>query len=404
MLIFFMYENVRRWNGQPENLSELKNFLSEKISELTSAPRAKIIYDYICAAADVENRDKFMDDADKIFTEIFNETTEKISAQTENSDEEISIIPKHDAHILPPCTAIKHCRFCEAVTWNKKVKDDIDGTFHWEIVSWCRRRNLSQTPCSRLFPNLYRSAEDWSVIELMEKLHLTPYAKLPAEYKNNREFFTRLGGEFNRLNELRERVKCRKCGKFMRADKHKAKWMMVKNIKSLQWVEHFPVLIATFRCQTVGCPECGKEVYISYCWNCGETIDSRDLSVKIAGKGSGYYLCGKCGAGYRDYQNPHLPEPQDKFAIFPGTICPSSIRCPKCGEQNFRAVEGADGKFKLRCEKCGEVMKAPLTIVVSHGSKYKKGKCSVCGHEVEWNSERTENFAKLYKLQPIPWA
>lgn len=159
----------------------------------------------------------------------------------------------------------------------------------------------------------------------------------------------------------------------MRADLNAAKWLVVENIKDITNVEHFPVLIATFSCQTHGCDEEGKPVYISYCWHCGETIDSRDSKVKIAGKGSGYYLCNKCGAGYKDYADPHGDNvAKIKYAIFPGMICPSCTKCPKCGGQEFRVIPAGE-KFKLKCTRCGHETNISSTIKdITHGGNVYK--------------------------------
>ena len=393
VMIFFMYEWVKR----DKPLHELTSLFQQEI-DVNASLYAKIIYLYICAAHERNigsgRHSERMNQAQEAVAEIFNKRVKALENQSQNPIENFNFdIPK--AHVLPPCRNsyndnVRKCSFCEAVVWSKKVFDE-DETYHWENHSWCRRLEAADLYCSRLFPDLNLSAKDWSLIELTDKLDLRTYEKYSKDHKLNREIFTRFGGELNRLNELRERIKCRECGQYMRADLDKSKWLVVKNIKDIANVDHFPVLIATFKCQNNDCPEKGKEVYLSYCWHCGETIDSRDSKVKIAGKGSGYYLCNNCGAGYKDYIDPH-GEKKDgvKYAIYPGTICPSCTKCPKCGGQNFDLKETADGQFNLVC-KCGQSMTVRDTlqdITPKKASKYKKYECSICKHKLEINHER----------------
>ena len=212
----------------------------------------------------------------------------------------------------------------------------------------------------------------------------------------NREFFTRIGGEFNRLNDLIERLKCRECGNYMRADSRYAKWKGITGINQLVY-EHFAVFVATtFSCKHDGCRQKDKPVYLSYCWHCHEPIDSRDNPVRI----NGYYLCNKCGAGYRDFTG------KVRYAIYPGTICPSCTKCTKCGGQNFDVTEADDGKFRLRCKDCGQIMTVPDTfqdITTNKESKYKKHECSACKHKLELNSERLgRQLSGAYV--PVIWA
>lgn len=420
ILIFFMYESIRRWNGQLNDLNALIKLLQEKTDDIEAAPRAKIVYSYICAAFAkryaeyretaryLSKRDEFIADTEKIFTEIFNRLTSKIKAKAENPDDiqaakdfndffDVCIryvgdstirVPKHDAQLLPPCSqnhSDENCVFCEAVMWNKKVVDE-DGTITWKPQSWCPR-TISSENCSRLFPNVERSAKDWSVVELTAKLSLDLY--------NNRDFFTRLGGEFNRIKDLLERLKCRKCGKYMRAVKGLATWKNITNLTGTKYGQHFAIFAATtFSCQNDGCPEKGKPVYMSYCWNCGENIDSRDNPVRIRG----FYLCGKCGAGYKDLVG------DEHYAIFPGEICPSCTKCPKCGGQQFDMIETADGKFQLQCTNCNHVMNAPQTLKnTSNSATYRKRECS-CKHQLEWNQPKLEKHIEMYKLNPVSWA
>ncbi|MBR3745672.1 MAG: hypothetical protein IKN27_01775, partial [Selenomonadaceae bacterium] len=414
VLIFFMYESVNRWNGKLQDLNTLIKLLQEKIDDIEAAPRAKIVYCYICAAfakhfakrledrGETESRneylstcDKFINDADDTFTEIFNLLVGKIKTIAENPDEAtieetFKDFFKSEAQLLPSCRKFhddENCIFCEAVTWNKKVVGN-DGKESFDLQSWCPRGRIAEF-CSRLFPKIELPAKDWSVIELMAKLNLVPRENLPENHKYNLEFFTRLGGEFNRIKDLLERIKCRKCGKSMRAVKGLATWKEITNLRKTAYGDHFAIFAATtFSCQNKNCSEKDELVYLSYCWHCGEIIDSRDNHVRI----KGFYLCNKCGAGYRDFVGT------DHYTIFPGEICPSCTKCPKCGCQDFAIIGIDDGKGQLQCTKCKRVMNAPLKITsTSKDGIHVKGKCS-CGHRLEWNTKHLWS-----NLTPIPW-
>lgn len=225
IMIFFMYETVKRAKNL-KDLYELIKLLREKKDDIESSPRVKIIYEYICAAfakhyanqcEAVGNvfkrdeylnlRDKCLDEVGKSFMEIFNDFIFKVEAQADKPDENFSL-PRHIAHVLPPCENEEiRCSFCEAVTWSNKD------------CNYCPRLNYSDKfkYCFRINPNLKLSAEDWSVIELTKKLNVLPIKDFPADHPFNREFFTRIGGEFNRIEDLLKRLKCRECGHYMRA-------------------------------------------------------------------------------------------------------------------------------------------------------------------------------------------
>ena len=373
VMIFFMYEVVKRITGDLNDVNKLIKLLKEKEADIESSPHVKIIYSYICAAfakhyakqredaVDELRRDEylskheqFLKDVDEPFTKIFNDLVRKIETQAENPDEKF-FIPKHDAHVLPPCENYKIkriCSFCEAVTWQSKQ------------CNYCPRLNSSDAYdayCFRIDPKLNLSAEDWSVIELMEKLDLVPIKDKPKDHKVNREFFRRIGGEFNRLKELLDRLKCRKCGNYMRAVKNYATWKTVKNLRTLTSHEHFAVFNSTvFSCQNEKCSEKDKTVYLSYCWHCHAPIDSRDNHVRI----EGYYLCKECGAGYRD--------PGAGYALVPGTICPN------CGGQTLNE------------------------LTTDFESRYKKYVCSSCNHRIEFNSETLKRqLGEVYAPLPL---
>ena len=95
--------------------------------------------------------------------------------------------------------------------------------------------------CCRIKPNFDLSFEKWSLVELVNKFGLQIVTTGNYIKKDNKEFFTRLGGEFNRLYELRERLKCRTCGEYMRSVGY-AYWKKVKNLFS-ETFDHFAVFL-----------------------------------------------------------------------------------------------------------------------------------------------------------------
>lgn len=355
---------------------ELLDILETK-TNADKALRAKIVYDYFRAGheknlGNVEESQKYLNQAELVLIKIFDMLAENPAG--------IPDLTLKDANIFPQCTEVKNelrpCFFCEAVPWRGG--------------SYCPRLGTPHMDCARNFSNLNLPAEDWALGELLDKFDL----KIPsAGDKSNGEYFSRIGGEFNRLYELRGRLKCSCCGEFMRSDKNFAKWKDSANVRDVfnkmasNRISHFAIFNSTvFRCQNPNCKS-PDVAYLSYCWHCQEIIDSRDGTPRIGG----WYLCPNCGAGYRDIGNLN-----DGYAIFPATICPHCTACTKCGCNDFDIAESENG-LVLQCKKCGHLQYVVNTLELQPYSRNKYD-CEVCGHMVQINVGR-----KMFQL-PMPWA
>ena len=151
-------------------------------------------------------------------------------------------------------------------------------------------------------------------------------------------------------------------------------------MRDLTWKNHFAIFNATtFSCQNENCSEHGKAVYMSYCWHCGERIDSRDSHVRIGKEFidyqtdqkifRGYYSCIHCGAGYREFDDAFSNENKPNYALFPATICPSCTKCPDCGGQEFEILKTNDA-FSLKCRKCSKIFVPKTTLLTENGRNF----------------------------------
>jgi hypothetical protein len=167
---------------------------------------------------------------------------------------------------------------------------------------------------ARIYPNRDRVWKEWSLLELLEATGVMPSGlQRPDEYVN------KLAGWVNRLNEIREHLKCSKCDNIMRPNYAYAKFLAAYNI-------------------TVVSCACGEghdqNIYLNHCWGCERIIDSRESHLRI----EGYYVCILCGSGPR----------QSEF-YRQGDIC------PKCSTLGMTALNY--GNFQ--CKLCGHVIKPP---------------------------------------------
>lgn len=455
-LIFIMYKAAKN----DKFSAELVEILENKIFNANNFYRAKIVYAYFRAGVEKiygnsTTSRQFLNKANDYISDMFN-------LLADNPDD-FSILPEilnDGAFVFPPCTnsaatkrferenKIIPCHFCEAVTWWTRKKTIYEIDEHGEICidkktgkeiireikpdpcNYCPRlgiaddsQTLKEKNCCRINPNLNLPAKEWSLVELVEKFRLEIF----DSDRYNKEFFTRIGGEFNRLYELREHLKCRTCGEYMRSVKF-AYWKKVKNLWR-ETFDHFAVFASTtFQCQNPDCND-NEIVYLSYCWHCKNIVDSRDCHKKI----KGYYLCERCGAGYKDSVDPawrcevcgghdswvknskdgakiHCnfcgnEEPASFYAIFPATLCPSCLNCDNCGGEEFNILELAEPTAKLQCKKCGKEMLAPVTIEKDKDSESsKKFKCSKCGRELQMEVNHLNWQVQQNSLKKIHWA
>ena len=159
----------------------------------------------------------------------------------------------------------------------------------------------------------------WSIHELLLACNVTPRLddiRRPITYVN------KLSGWINRLNDIRERMKCSNCETIMKPNN--------KYAKSL----------ARYTTTVVNCVH-GKphdtNVYLNHCWGCeAQIIDSRESKIQV----EGYYLCISCGSGPQKIQ--HYQQ---------GDICPN------CG--SFEMQTHDEIGRRIECQSCKHAIYTP---------------------------------------------
>lgn len=205
--------------------------------------------------------------------------------------------------LLPLCKNFATV-YCEGKPWKSNNE------------AFCPRAN-SGCLGARIKPDLNLEASDWSLLEFISYEGITP--RVPG-LVNHSEYVNRFAGWTNRLLEIREILKCSKCGKPLLSNKQYSKNLAVYNA-------------TVFYCNEGSSHD--SNVYISHCWACREIIDSRSCKVKDS---NGYYLCKRCGSGAK---NSNYRQ---------GSICPN------CGLNNMHCV---DGNRKHVCDDCGHSIIIP---------------------------------------------
>ncbi|MHB8630294.1 MAG: hypothetical protein ACYDEO_29410 [Aggregatilineales bacterium] len=271
--------------------------------------------------------------------------------------------------LLPPCLPEK-VDYCEGRKWDKVDK----RTRKRSKTVFCPRLGGECTPFdgARIAADTSFDWEDWSLLELLAAAHIQPDLR---ELRSPEEYVPKLSGWINRLNEIRSRLKCSKCGEIMRPN-----YAYAKNLA------RYNMTIVT----------CGKgrdhdrDIYLNHCWGCeAQIIDSRESPFRVHNYGAklidpepvfsierahpngsvsqtkfykrasdendlievkigdpnalqlkGYYLCLRCGSG-----------PQDDGVYKHGDIC------PKCGNPNMQHEKENERSFS--CSSCGHQIYAP---------------------------------------------
>lgn len=171
------------------------------------------------------------------------------------------------------------------------------------------------------------SWKKWSLIQFLDFNNIIP---LFPEIRNSNEYVRKLGGWLNRLNEIRERIKCKKCGDVLVSDTRYSK-------------DFFAAYNATvFDCRNGH--EHDQSVYLSHCWACREIIDSRENRFRS----NRYYLCLHCGSG-KKHDN---------------TFSQGDV-CPKCGASNMQRSDRT-----MTCSECSHIIKLPPDWAITGRSKY----------------------------------
>src|SRR5262249_31181808 len=127
-----------------------------------------------------------------------------------------------------------------------------------------------------------------------------------------------LAGWLNRLNEIRERLRCSYCGHLM-----KPRMKYAKNL-------------ARYNATVVNCDGGvghDHDIYLNHCWACRVIIDSPESPIRV----DGFYLCVHCGSG------------NAKSNIFT-----KGDGCPKCGAPEMRTSHR-----KCVCVSCQHTIRLP---------------------------------------------
>ncbi|MBV6419386.1 MAG: hypothetical protein DAHOPDDO_00602 [Ignavibacteriaceae bacterium] len=243
-----------------------------------------------------------------------------------NLNEEIDLEP-----LLPNCRP-NLVKYCEARAWPTD-EDQAEGHGRLSRVFCPRgkrecslnfRSNYSAFTAfgstslsgARILPDTNLSWKDWSLIEVLKVMNITP--SLP-DLSNSLEYVPRLSGWVNRLNEIRERMKCSVCQSPLIANQQYAKNLARYN--------------STIASCSQGMPH-DYNIYFNHCWACREIIDSRESKIQV----ENYYICLYCGSG-----------PQQSLKYTQGSIC------PKCGHFNIIETNDRDRK----CNDCGHLFRIP---------------------------------------------
>lgn len=214
--------------------------------------------------------------------------------------------------LLPSCP-FGYVLYCEGKPWNPNNNESV----------FCPRKNSYcdfgyDKSSFKIYPNTDLPWEHWSLLEVLDMSNVTPQI---ASLYDSAQYVPKLSGWINRLNEIRERLKCTSCGK-----------VMLSNFK-------YSKNLAAYNSTVFSC-QCGdptnQNVYLSHCWACRSIIDSRQGNHRI----DGYYLCLQCGSG-----------PQTSTSYTQGDIC------PMCGGTHMGSIDSYDKNFQ--CQTCNHIINLP---------------------------------------------
>ncbi|WP_370294355.1 cold shock domain-containing protein [Rossellomorea marisflavi] len=247
--------------------------------------------------------------------QIHNWLTEYITEAAWNSTEPLDLGP-----ILPSCSVLSDVKYCEARRWPAEEggwKSNNAG----EEIAYCPRQhnscvvNTVHSLCGAHVKGLPEiSWDNWTLTDLFKDLGINPTSK---SINRNDTYLLKIAGWVNRLNEIRERMKCEHCGKTLIPD------------------TKYSFYPARYNSTVARCPD-GHDngIYFNHCSNhdCNHIIDSRESSLKF----DRYYICIYCGDIPKYSRESFFDE--DPFHIsFPFT--PGDM-CPKCGEEDMLELEG----------------------------------------------------------------
>jgi cold shock CspA family protein len=227
--------------------------------------------------------------------------------------------------LLPSCPHERKSkvRYCEGREWfsaNDKMKGAARAS-----RAYCPRTgqecslNQGHPPKgARIYPDTSLLWDSWAMGEMLNSVGVLPAL---SELRSADEYIPKLCGWINRLNEIRNRLKCSACKEMM-----KPNYTYAKNL-------------AQYNMTVVSCRhENGhdKNIYINHCWGCGSIIDSRESSIQVESR----YICLHCGSG---------PQKSEKYSQ--GDICPS------CGKGGMSTTDRYGRIFE--CNSCDHTIWLP---------------------------------------------
>jgi hypothetical protein len=264
---------------------------------------------------------------------------EWVIEQAWNSTEPLNLYP-----ILPVCQP-KKVDYCEGKPW--PTEEDKASGAKKVSRAFCPRANKS---CSLFDPNTERNFsfglegarlyaectqdwKDWSLLELLQATGVVP--SLP-DLKSD-EYVQKLSGWINRLNEIRDRLKCSVCSQ-----------TMTPNDKYSKALARYNMTVAS--CKKGNGHD--RNIYFNHCWACYQIIDSRESKIQL----DGLYICIHCGSGAKK-----------SLSYSQGDIC------PKCGTAEMKQKE--EGSRFIQCSSCQHTIRLPaqqhLTGYRWRGYKFK---------------------------------
>lgn len=261
--------------------------------------------------------------------------------------------------LLSTCMVFAPLQHCEA-----RRAPNLRENMHSERVCWCPRlgkpavlrgRGVGSAGGDQVRRTKYREAhrelycgcghvyplrERYTLVEMLPALG--PF-DLPG-LRHDDTYATWLAGYVNRLNDIRELMKCSQCGERLSMDRG------------------YALRLARYRGTVGRCRKEHEQVYFNHCWHCGGVIDSRESSVSVNELGHlPPYICIRCGAG-----------PKNDYG-FIGSLCPHR----GCGQGMSKVADSPN----FKCPSGHEIDSRPNMGVRLTDKDVIAGKRSCGGHE-----------------------
>lgn len=227
--------------------------------------------------------------------------------------------------LLPSCPHERksNVRYCEGREWfsdNDKMRGAVRASRAYcpRTGQECSLNHGHPPNGARIYPDTSLPWDSWAMGEMLNSVGVLPAL---SELRSADEYIPKLCGWINRLNEIRDRLKCSACKEMM-----KPNYTYAKNL-------------AQYNVTVVSCRHDNghdKNIYINHCWGCGSIIDSRESSIQVESR----YICLHCGSG---------PQKSEKYSQ--GDICPS------CGKGEMSSTDRYGRIFE--CISCDHTIRLP---------------------------------------------